>query len=163
MTRPRCLPTMEAVTAPLDLQAAADRPSPFGRQVLAELMGCDEALLADHAAVERLMNDAARAAGALSRLAPRTQGSRRRSRLCTGIQLSEWLLASVPFLQRVSVPGSVLSRIASPQACLQQLRLPRMVPPGAPGSAAVLLLNLNGRSAVAHAASNCSSRCSLSP
>ena len=55
---------MEAVTAPLDLQAAADRPSPFGRQVLAELMGCDEALLADHAAVERLMNEAARAAGA---------------------------------------------------------------------------------------------------
>lgn len=56
---------MEGVTASLDPQLpAADRPSPFGRQVMAELMGCDGAILADHAAVERLMNEAALAAGA---------------------------------------------------------------------------------------------------
>jgi S-adenosylmethionine decarboxylase len=55
---------MDRVTAPLDLLAAANRPSPFGRQVMAELMGCDPVLLADHAAVERLMNEAALAAGA---------------------------------------------------------------------------------------------------
>jgi S-adenosylmethionine decarboxylase len=52
------------MTAPLDLQAATARPSPFGHQVMAELMGCDCALLADHAAIERLMNAAALAAGA---------------------------------------------------------------------------------------------------
>jgi S-adenosylmethionine decarboxylase len=53
------------VSAPLEIpDTLKGLPTPLGRQVLAELYDCDALILADHLAVERAMNEAARASGA---------------------------------------------------------------------------------------------------